>query len=161
MRRFLTIILAWIAFFFVAEIHAAGEVMFERKLAAATQGDVEAQYDVGYRYEKGRGIDEDDEEAIRWYLKAAEQGLDKAEYKMGLCYLDGVGVAKDEAQATSWLRKAADKGYPPAQYQLGKLLATADRGPDLQLALDWLQKAQDNGYEPATMELRKIKKKLD
>ena len=161
MKHFLTIILALCATLFAAQNHAAGEVMFERKLSAAKAGDIEAQYDLGYRYEKGRGTEQDDEQAVLWYLRAAEQGLDKAEYKLGLCYLDGTGIAKDEAQGMSWLEKAAEKGYMPAQYQLGKLLAASNQQKNLQLALEWLQKAQDNGYEPATMELRKLRKKLD
>ena len=55
------------------------EVLFERKLEAAVQGDTEAAYDVAYRYEKGRGTEEDEELALEWYSRAAEQGLAKAQ----------------------------------------------------------------------------------
>ncbi len=141
--------------------YAAGEAGFERKLVAAQGGDAEAQYDVAYRYEKGRGVDEDEELALGWYLKAADQGLAKAQYKVGSYYLKGIGVDEDPDEAKVWLQKSADLGYAPAQYQLGKLYAAPNGGRDYQLALTWLQKAQDNGYEPATRELNKVKRKLN
>jgi TPR repeat protein len=37
-----------------------------------------------YRYEKGRGVAEDEELAFQWFLKAAKQDLDKAQYRLGL-----------------------------------------------------------------------------
>lgn len=139
---------------------AAGEAMFERKLAEAERGDLEAQYDVGYRYEKGRGVEEDQEVALEWYRKAAEQGLDKAQYKLGIFYMEGLGVDQNPSKGKVWLQKAADQGYPPAQYQLGKFYASANGNDDYDLALDWLHKARDNGYTPATKEIRKVKRKL-
>ncbi|HHH44337.1 MAG TPA: sel1 repeat family protein [Gammaproteobacteria bacterium] len=144
----------------VTTAYAGGQLAFERKLAAAENGDIEAQYDVGYRYEKGRGVDSDDETAFEWYSKAADQGLDKAQYKVGCFYLKGQGIDKSLADAEAWLNKAADQGYPPAQFQLGKLYAST-RKRDYEQALSWLEKAQDGGYEPATREIRKVKKKIN
>ena len=66
---------------------AGGEALFERKFIAAGNGDPEAIYDVATYYEKGRGVDEDEEVAFEWYQKAANLGLGKAQYKVGLCYL--------------------------------------------------------------------------
>jgi TPR repeat protein len=141
--------------------HATGEAVFERKLAGARTGDAEAQYDVAYRYEKGRGVDEDEELALEWYKKAAGQGLAKAQYKVGTYYMKGIAVDEDPEQAKIWLQKSADLGYAPAQYQLGKLYAAPRGGRDYQMAVTWLQKARDNGYEPATRELNKVKRKLN
>jgi TPR repeat protein len=78
---------------------AAGELTFERKLAAAEKGDAKAQYDTAYRYEKGRGVDGDDELAFEWFLKAANQGLDKAQYKVGCFFLKGQGIDASSADA--------------------------------------------------------------
>ena len=41
---------------------------------AAEQGDVLAQYNLGWMYENGRGVGRDRVEAVRWYRLAAEQG---------------------------------------------------------------------------------------
>jgi TPR repeat protein len=136
------------------------EAAFDRKLEQAQNGDAEAQYDIGYRYEKGRGVDEDEDAALDWYRKSAGQGVGKAQYKVGVFYLKGSSVDKDLEVAKVWLEKAADQGYPPAQYQLGKLLASK-RNADYSTALVWLQKAQDNGYEPATGEISRVKRKLN
>ncbi len=141
--------------------YAAGEAVFDRKLDAAETGDAEAQYDVAYRYEKGRGVDEDDDLALVWYMKSADQGIAKAQYKVGSFYLKGIGVDEDPQQARIWLQKSADLGYGPAQYRLGKLSAASAGGFDYQLAAIWLQKAQDSGYEPATRALNKVKRKLN
>lgn len=161
MNTFLKTVLALFALILSSTATASStEAVFERKLEQAQKGDAEAQYDVAYRYEKGRGIEEDDDEAFVWYGKSADQGLDKAQYKIGISYLKGSGVDKDPEVARVWLKKAADQGYPPAQYQLGKLLADK-RNREYDNALVWLQKAQDNGYEPATREIRKVKRYLD
>ena len=47
-------------------------------LKAAEQGDVRAQYSLGYMYAKGQGVPQDYIEARRWYRKAAEQGNPEA-----------------------------------------------------------------------------------
>lgn len=161
MKIFLKTVLALFALIISSNaMSSSSEAVFERKMAQAQKGNAEAQYDVGYRYEKGRGTDEDEDEAFVWYGKSADQGLDKAQYKVGIAYLKGSGVDRDREVAKVWLQKAADQGYPPAQYQLGKLLASKFN-KDYGNALVWLQKAQDNGYEPATGEIRKVKRKLN
>ena len=40
---------------------------------AAEQGDKYAQFSLGYLYEKGNGVSQNYEEAIKWYQKSAEQ----------------------------------------------------------------------------------------
>jgi len=161
MKMLLTHLFAATMLLSAAMSHAAGEAVFERKLAAAQSGDAEAQYDVGYRYEKGRGVDEDEELALEWYRKSAEQGVAKAQYKVGYLYLKGADIEKDAEKARIWLQKSADQGYAPAQYNLGKLYAAPDGGRDYQMAVTWLQKAKENGYEPATRELNKVRRKLN
>jgi TPR repeat protein len=162
MNTFLKTALALFALILTSHAMAssASEAVFDRKLEQAETGDAEAQYDVGYRFEKGRGVDEDEDEAFAWYSKSAAQGMDKGQYKVGICYLKGSGIDQDLEVARVWLQKAAGQGYPPAQYQLGKLLASK-RNKDYSGALVWLQKAQDNGYEPATGAIRKVKRKLN
>ena len=47
-------------------------------LKKAEQGDADAQFNLGYLYESGRGVSQDYNEAAKWYRKAAEQGHEKA-----------------------------------------------------------------------------------
>lgn len=44
----------------------------------AENGDVQAQYRLGGMYFHGQGVKQDDQEALKWYLKVAEQGYDHA-----------------------------------------------------------------------------------
>ena len=50
----------------------------------AVGGDAEAQFLLGFMYAKGRGVLEDDKEAVKWFRKAAEQGHAEAQFNLGL-----------------------------------------------------------------------------
>ena len=45
---------------------------------SAEQGNKDAQFNLGWCYENAYGVDEDIEEAIRWYCKSAEQDNEEA-----------------------------------------------------------------------------------
>ena len=87
--------------------------------ARAEQGDVDAQFDLGFLYGAGRGVPQDHAEAVRWYRLAAEQGHAGAQANLGLRYDGGDGVPQDEAEAARWYRLAAEQGVAHAQYYLG------------------------------------------
>ena len=83
------------------------------------QGDVDAQYYLGKCYYLGRGIAENDAEAIKWFQKAANQEHAGAQYYLGECYYLGRGVAENDAEAVKWFQKAVEQGNADAQFQLG------------------------------------------
>ena len=89
----------------------------------AEQGDVEAQWALGVRYEYGRGVPQDAAEAARWYRLAAEQGHNAAQFRLGVRYANGDGVPKDDAEAVRWLRLTAEQGHIPGQFSLGVMYA--------------------------------------
>ena len=74
---------------------------------------------LGVSYETGRGVPQDDAEAVRWYWLAADQGVALAQSTLGLMYSIGRGVPQDEAEAVRWYRLAAEQGLASAQYNLG------------------------------------------
>ena len=78
--------------------------------ATAEQGDAEAQFNLGLKYDRGEGIAQDYAEAARWYRMAAEQGDVDAQFNLGLMYFDGQGVAQDLAEAYAWIGTAAALG---------------------------------------------------
>ena len=86
----------------------------------AEQGDAEAQFNLGARYASGRGVAEDETEAVRWFRLAADQGHITAQLNLGARYAVGRGVPEDDAESVRWLRLAADQGDADAQYSLGK-----------------------------------------
>ncbi len=85
----------------------------------AEQGNANAQFFLGVMYDKGRGVPQDDAEAVKWYRKAAEQGVAEAQYNLGLMYDDGQGVGLSFGvallmQAHMWFDLAAS-GYAPGE----------------------------------------------
>jgi TPR repeat protein len=87
---------------------------------AAEQGDAEAQWELGRRYEHGTGVDQDQTEAVKWYRKAAEQGHVLAQFFLGICYHYGLGVEQDKTEAVKWYRKVAEQGDALAKFYLGQ-----------------------------------------
>ena len=87
----------------------------------AEAGDAEAQDDLGIMYANGRGVPEDDAEAVRWFRLAADQGVGTAQSNLGVMYHTGDGVTQDYAEPMRWYRLAADQGYARAQSNLGLL----------------------------------------
>ena len=61
-------------------------------------------------YAKGRGVRQDNVEAVRWYRQAATQGLAQAQYNLGVEYETGRGVHQDLALAQEWYGKACQNG---------------------------------------------------
>ena len=91
-------------------------------LAAARQGNADAQLDVGYMYEMGEWLARDLPQAAHWYRKSAEQGNAIAQKNLGQFYEDGTAVAQDEAIALSWYRKSAEQGYRVGLMKVGYFL---------------------------------------
>jgi len=50
------------------------ELAFTKFKLAADQGDAKAQFNLGLMYRDGRGVAQNDAEAVRWLKLAAEQG---------------------------------------------------------------------------------------
>lgn len=87
---------------------------------AAEAGHAEAQYRLGYCYEKKLGVRVASlEMAHKWYLKAADQELPIAQLRVGEMYLIGEGVAFNGPLAYQYLYKAAERGLPDAQRMVG------------------------------------------
>src|ERR1700686_3891628 len=59
----------------------ATAVRLSRELAE--QGDAMAQSRLGLMYQDGRGVPQDDRQAVEWFRKAAEQGRANAQYSLG------------------------------------------------------------------------------
>ena len=68
------------------------------------------QFNLGWMYDHGRGVEQNDAEAVKWYRKAAKQGNADAQFNLGWMYQDGRGVEQNDAEAMKWYRKAAELG---------------------------------------------------
>ena len=87
---------------------------------AAEQGYAPSQYNLGYCYANGKGVDKDPVEAVKWFSKAAEQGNDEAQYWLGNLYSTCDAVGKNDAEAVKWYSKAAEQGNKGAQGKLAE-----------------------------------------
>ena len=126
----------------------AKEELVGQLLRRAAHGDAEAQFSLGARYHKGRGVLEHYAEAVKWYRKAAEQGHIEAQTALGVMYTHGRGVPQDDVEAVKWFRKAAEQGHAEAQYSLGVMLyvSSEDVPEDYVRAYAWLNLADAQGY---------------
>ena len=85
----------------------------------AINGDIEAQFNLGFMYAKGQGVRQDYQKALEWYEKAANQGDTKAQYNLGFMFNKGQGLRQDYRKAAEWYEKAANQGHTKAQFNLG------------------------------------------
>ena len=117
---------------------------------AAEQGHARAQFNLGVTYAKGRGVPQDDKQAVKWFRLAADQGHANAQFNLGIMYYEGQGVPQDDKQAVKWWRLAADQGHADAQTNLGVMYAQGRGVPqdDVQAHM-WSNLAAANGHEEA------------
>lgn len=94
----------------------------------AANGDARAQSVLGLLYYGGHGVQQDDNEAVKWFRQAAKQGHPVAQLYLGRMYSAGQGVPQDYAEAAKWYGLAADQGDAQAQYDLGVSFASGEVG---------------------------------
>jgi TPR repeat protein len=141
----------------------------------ANMGDPNSQFNLGYLYESGKGVEVDYEAAFTWYNEAAKNECRMAQYNLANLYMAGRGVAVNHDKAIELLAKCvrpggtcreqigtmleyveqkltwySDQGYAAAQYELGSM--ALDRG-DFTSATAWVQKAAQGGHGPAQVAL--------
>jgi hypothetical protein len=92
-----------------------------RYRSAATLGDAEAQFRLGFMYLCGVGVPKSAWEAFKWFTKAADQGHSgaikeavEAQYQIGFMFGSGVGLPKSAWEEFKWFAKAADQGHSGA-----------------------------------------------
>ena len=124
--------------------------------ARAAQGNAESQFLLGSMYSAGTVVDQDDVEAVRWFLRSAEQGYVQSFLPLADAYLSGLGTTQDFVNAHRWFniaaarlsgeeRAVAVEGRDRVQAQMtGSQLEEAQR-----LARQWIA-AQEIAREPVT-----------
>jgi hypothetical protein len=90
-------------------------------LAAAAEATGKPYLELASKYEHGRGVKQDHQEAFRLYCLAAREGKTDAYYSLGWMYFNGRGVPRDMERAASWFSKGAEAGDRTAANMLKKL----------------------------------------
>jgi TPR repeat protein len=77
---------------------------------AAELGNAESQYNLGYCYRAGSGIEQNTEKGIYWFSKSADQGFNDGLYQMMMAYGNGDGVEQNYNKAYEYGLKCAENG---------------------------------------------------
>ncbi|MDH4273780.1 MAG: sel1 repeat family protein [Gammaproteobacteria bacterium] len=118
-------------------------------LAAANQGQGDAQFQLGMLLLAGKGVRRDENVAWQWMRKAASQ-----QHVGARAFLRLIESANDpsvtQSRAVSWLVEGARQGDSEAMFQLAEVYE-AGRGvtQDAALAADWLRVAAAAGHPSA------------
>ncbi|MFI5361390.1 MAG: SUMF1/EgtB/PvdO family nonheme iron enzyme, partial [Elusimicrobiota bacterium] len=118
------------------------------------QGYAPAQTQLADLYRQGRGVAQEDGQAVSWLRKAAEQGYAPAQADLAWMYNEGRGVSKDYEAGASWNLKAAGQNYGPAQFGLGQMYFQGQGVvKNEEAAASWYRKAAEGGSAAAEQQL--------
>lgn len=121
----------------------------------AENGDTQAQYALGYSYERGFGVPQDYAQSARWYRLAADKKHYWARINLGLLLARGRGLPQDKSKAKEWINLAAEQSGPKERYEIGLLFSGLDPVFDAALAFRWLHDAALQGFPKAQKTLAK------
>jgi uncharacterized protein len=117
---------------------------------AAEFGLPAAQVRLGRMLLEGQGLERDDPQALRWFVRAAERRDAEAMNMVGRCHELGWGTLIDFEIAAYWYCLSADRGHPWGQYNFANMLFDG-RGiaMDHTEALGWYERAARQGHARA------------
>ena len=87
----------------------------------ALSGDMQAAYELANAYYSGDKLQQDYQQANKWYQSAADQGHAEAQFSLGNMYLMGEGVEQDDQSALMWYQQAANQGHTSARHNYDNL----------------------------------------
>jgi len=122
---------------------------------AANQGAAQAQFNLGWAYHYGLGVDRNWELALKWYSAAAEQVNPGGIRGVGEMYELGVaGLKQDFVQAAKLYERAAELGDLVAQFNLGVFYEHGQGVPvNRRLAETYLERSATQGHDSAQLNL--------
>ena len=127
----------------------------------AKAGDIEAQLAVAHAYKIGKGIKDDESEALKWFRMAAEEGDAEGAYQTAKLlprFLLDTDEDKLNPEVISYLKFAAEKGHLEAQkefalFQPGYYAPITNYNIGVEERLFWLKKAAEQDDAEAMFEL--------
>jgi TPR repeat protein len=116
----------------------------------ADQGNIDAQFNLGFMYEKGQGVAQSDQDAAKYYKLTADQGHAIAQFNLGDMYENGRGVTQSDQDAAKYYKLAADQDHAIAQFNLGFMYEQGRGIPQNDLnACKYYKLAADQGHAVA------------
>lgn len=95
----------------------------------ASGNDARAQFELGVRFNEGRGVPKNTTEALRWLREAAWRGHIEAQRLLALKYYHGYGVPMDHTEALRWAQRLAEANDVRGQMMLAAMYANGEGTP--------------------------------
>ena len=108
---------------------------------------------LGRLYLRGEGVEQNFNEALRYFKLGVSLADEFCQYEIGLMYLHGLGVPKSAVTASNYFKQAAQQEWPAAQVNLGKLFL--DQG-DLPTAIQYFRSAERHHHIEALYHLAEV-----
>jgi TPR repeat protein len=94
-------------------------------MKAAKAGDVGAEQNLGYFYDRGLGVRRNRARALHWYMRAYRHGYASAATNIGTVWRD----SGEPRRALSWFRRAVKMGDDDANLEIAKYYLKHSRNP--------------------------------
>ena len=118
--------------------------LFKDILKLAEAGDIFAQNELANMYLYGDGIEEDEEEGVKWLKKSADAGHWISIMDLADCYSDGIGVSQDKLKAIDLYKRVYELGSGEAANGIGLIYENQN---NLEEAVKWYRKGFEKGYD--------------
>ncbi len=122
--------------------------ILERIRQAAKDGDPFAQFELGFAFDYGIGVEQDFRKAAEFYAKAAKHGHRAAEHNLLLQHISGHAKIHRPASIFLKVKSRAEAGDRDAQNNLGLCFQFGyGTKQDYAQAMVWFRRAAGNGVE--------------
>jgi TPR repeat protein len=119
-------------------------------IGIAQSGNARAKSNIGYLYEQGYGVSQDNRKAMAWYSDAAKDGLAEAQHNLGMMYANGLGTEESWGRALLWFKRAAENESLESTYMIGlSYYRGLGQIEDKPSALHYFRIAAEKGYADA------------
>ena len=125
---------------------AHSDEFLDLQMKLAREGDMEAQSILGFMYDNGDGVPENDKTAVMWYTKAAEQGYAPVQSILGVMYDDGDGTPENDIKAHVWYSMSKTNGSEGGKKNL-KILKTEMTNDQIAKAQQLASKCYESNYK--------------
>jgi TPR repeat protein len=107
-------------------------------IAKANARNPVAQFELASRFNYGRGVPRNTNEALIWLRKSATAGNADAARLLAVKLFNGYDVPSDQPEALYWAKQIAEKGDLPAQLMAANMYANGEGTPrDLVQSYKW------------------------
>ena len=118
--------------------------LFEDVLKLAKDGDIFAQNELADMYLYGHGIEQDEEEGVKWLKRSTEMGYWRSMNKLANCYSAGIGVLQDELKAIDLYKKVYELGLGNAANKIGFIYSDQENYEE---AVKWYRRGFEKGHD--------------